>query len=71
MQAMRKILKTESGKVTIDIPEYFGEEVEVIILPVTEEKNRNFSYLMMKYQEVTGFVKEVLGSEKEDVWNEV
>jgi hypothetical protein len=71
MQAMRKILKTENRKVTIDIPEYFGEEVEVIILPVTEEKNRNFSYLMMKYQEETGFVKEVLGSEKEDVWNEV
>jgi len=26
---------------------------------------------MAKYQEETGFVKEVLGNEKEDVWNEV
>jgi len=70
MQAMRKILKTDRGKVTVDIPEYFGEEVEVIILTITG-KERSFSYHMMKYQEETGFAKEVLGSEKEDVWNDV
>ncbi|RLA93145.1 MAG: hypothetical protein DRG83_21410 [Deltaproteobacteria bacterium] len=72
MYAIRKIIKTDRGKATIDIdiPEYFGEEVEVIILPA-REKEMFFSYYMAKYQEETGFVKEVLGNEKEDVWNEV
>jgi hypothetical protein len=70
MYAIRKIIKTDKGKATIDIPDYFGEEVEVIILPV-REKEMFFSYYMAKYQEETGFVKEVLGNEKEDVWNEV
>jgi len=50
MQAIRKILKTEKGKVTIDIPEYLGEEVEVIILPVTEElSDREFDLLTLNY----------------------
>lgn len=71
MQAVKKVLKIEKGKVTIDIPESFGKEVEVIILPVTEKKNRNLSHYLMKYQEETGFVNKVLGSEKEEVWNRV
>lgn len=71
MQAVRKVLKIEKGKVTIDIPESFGKEVEVIILPVTEKKNRNVSHYLMKYQEETGFANKVLGSEKEEVWNGV
>ena len=70
MLPVRKILKAEKGKITIDIPEYLGKEVEVIILPMGE-KDRDFSYFLMKYQEQTNFAKEVLGSEKEDVWNEV
>ena len=36
MQVIRKTLKTESGKVWIDVPDTFGEEVEVIILPVKD-----------------------------------
>lgn len=71
MQAIKKILKTEKGKVTVDIPEYFGGEVEVIILPVTEINEKSSSYQMMKCQEKTGFANKVLGSDKEDVWNEV
>lgn len=71
MHALKKVLKIENGKVTIDIPESFGKEVEVIILPVIEEKNGNFSYYLMKHQEETGFVNKVLGSEREDVWNGV
>ena len=68
MQVIRAILKAEAGKVLIDIPDSFGEEVEVIILPV-RERDTSFSYLMMKHQEETGFAKKVLGNEKEDVWN--
>ena len=70
MQVIRTILKTEGGKVLIDLPDSFGEEVEVIILPV-KDRNANFSYQMMKHQEETGFVKKVLGDEKEDVWDEI
>ena len=70
MQVIRTILKAEAGKVLIDIPDSFGEEVEVIILPV-REIDTNFSYQMMKHQEETGFAKKVLGNEKEDVWNAI
>lgn len=70
MQVIRTILKTEAGKVLIDIPDSFGEEVEVIILPL-RERDASFSYPMMKHQEETGFAKKVLGNEKEDVWNDV
>jgi len=54
----------------MDLPRNFGDEVEVIILPV-KDRGLNFSYQLMKLQEETGFAKEVLGSEKEDVWNGV
>jgi len=70
MAAIRTRLKTEGGKVMIDIPDSFGEEVEVIILPL-RERDAGFSYQMMKHQEETGFAKIVLGNEKEDVWNDV
>lgn len=70
MQVIRTILKTKAGKVLIDIPDSFGEEVEVIILPL-RERETSFSYQMMKYQEETGFAKKVLGDEKEDVWNDI
>lgn len=71
MQAIKKVLKIEKGKVMIDIPESFGKEVEVIILPVKKERERDISYYLMKYQEETGFVNKVLGDEREEVWSEV
>jgi len=38
MRAFRKIQSVgENGKLLIDIPKQFGEKVEVIILPVTED----------------------------------
>lgn len=70
MQVIRKILKAESGKVWIDVPDSFGEEVEVIILPV-KDRDSDFSYEMMKHQQETGFAKKVLSNEKEDVWNDI
>lgn len=70
MQVIRTTLKTEAGKVLIDIPDSFGKEVEVTIRPV-KDSDTDFSYQMMKLQEETGFAKEVLGNEKEDVWNEL
>ena len=70
MQIIRTTLKTEAGKVLIDVPDSFGEEVEVIIRPV-KDRDTNFSYQMMKHQEETGFAKKVLGNEKEDVWNDI
>jgi len=70
MQVIRKILRVNRGKLSMDLPRNFGDEVEVIILPV-KDRGLNFSYQLMKLQEETGFAKEVLGSEKEDVWNGV
>ncbi|MBT3226855.1 MAG: hypothetical protein HN354_11075 [Deltaproteobacteria bacterium] len=70
MQVIRKTLKTESGKVWIDVPDTFGEEVEVIILPV-KDRDTDFSYQMMRYQEETGFAKKILSNEKEDIWNDI
>lgn len=70
MQVIRTTLKPKAGKVLIDVPDSFGKEVEVIIRPV-KDRGTNFSYQMMKHQEETGFAKKVLGSEEEDVWNDI
>ncbi len=70
MEAIRKIMKVDRGKLLIDLPMNFGDEVEVIILPVRDQ-GLIFSHQLMKLQEETGFAKEILGCQREDVWNGV
>ena len=70
IKPLESINMPEDKEIIMYIPDSFGEEVEVIILPVSE-RDTNFSYQMMKHQEETGFAKKVLGDEKEDVWNDI
>lgn len=71
MQAIRKIVNRKAVKV-IDIPEEFGDEVEIIVLPL-EQKEKSFSVSenIMKFEEKTTFATQILGDISEDVWNEI
>lgn len=71
MQVIRKIVKRESIK-SIFVPEEFGDRVEIIVLPLKQEKILSAdSEVVIKLQEKTGFAMEILSDEKEDVWNEL
>lgn len=45
MDAIRKIIEHHSGSVTIDLPEeYNNKKVEVIVLPVDEQKKNKYDF---------------------------
>ena len=71
MQALRLIEKvSKDGYLHIKVPSELGEQVELIILPhplTGEYSTRDY----MKIQERSGFVKNFLASEAEDVWNDI
>lgn len=70
MQALRVIQKvSEDGYVHIKIPRDMGEQIELIILPLDSKENESMAYAQL--QEKSGFVREVLGAESEDVWNDI
>ena len=71
MQAIRQIVKRESIK-SVLVPESFGENVEIVVLPVLREDNPlKESKQFMKLQEQTGFAQTVLADNQEDVWNDI
>ena len=71
MQVVRQIVERKNIK-SIVVPEEFGDMVEVIVLPLKEEKQMSAeSEAIIKLQEKTGFAAYVLADEKEDVWNEL
>jgi len=71
MQVIRKIVKRECIK-SIFVPEEFGDRVEIIVLPLKQEKILSAdSEAVIKLQEKTGFAMDILSDEKEDVWNEL
>ena len=71
MQVIRKIVERADIKV-VSVPEEFGDQVEIIVLPVRGEKAiPSDSENLMKLQERTGFASETLAGESEDVWNEL
>jgi len=70
-QVVRKIVGRKSIT-SVFIPEDFGEFVEIIVFPAKKEKKISAdSEAMIKLQEKSGFVNQVLADEKEDVWNEL
>ncbi len=56
MQAIRKVLRTEAGKVLIDIP--------------VDKDEKSDTYYLLKMQEQTGYVQALYNDPDEDVWNE-
>lgn len=71
MRAVRQIVDRKSIT-SVHVPEDFGDQVEVIILPLKKERMMSAtSEAIIKLQEQTGFAKHVLADEKVDVWNEL
>ena len=71
MQAIRQIVKRESIK-AVYVPEEFGDNVEILVLPTPKVDNpQGDSTPLMKLQEQSGFVRDVLADSQEDVWNEL
>jgi len=71
MEAIRRIISKKEFKL-YNIPENFGEEAEMIILPVikNEEENVISSLNMMKLQEKSGMIQ-MLNEPEEDAWNDL
>jgi len=52
MRALRKIQSVgENGKLFIDVPKQFGEKVEIIILPVTQDTKENSDWTDEEWQD--------------------
>jgi hypothetical protein len=74
MEAIKTIVDRNKIASLFNIPESYGEKVEVIILPAApsgDEFLHSQSTEMMQLQEKSGFVQSVLGNEAEDVWNDL
>lgn len=64
----------EDGNIDIHIPEGRNKKFEVIVLQSevnNHEYSNNAAYERMRLQEQTGYVKNIIGSDEEDVWNEL
>ena len=71
MQALRVIQEVETdGCLHVKIPTGMGTRFEVIILPAPEGERPEPSCYSKSLQE-GGFVKNVLASAEEDVWNDL
>lgn len=63
MNAVRSIEEVVAGQVTIKLPPYFaGKRVEVIVLPVAEDKHEQLQELLLKAptlseEELSGFTE--------------
>ena len=71
MEAIKRIISRKQFKL-YNIPDNFGEEAEMIIIPVikNEKENKISSYNMMKLQEKSGMVQ-MLNEPEEDAWNDL
>jgi hypothetical protein len=71
MQAISRIITRVHFK-EYNIPESFGEEAQLIILPMESSSSKidSESYQLMKLQEKSGMMQ-MLNEPEEDVWNEL
>jgi len=71
MQALRVVQNVaQDGYLHVKIPAGMGKRFEMIILPIADEEHSE-SHHYMKLQEESGFVKSVMASPEEDVWNDL
>ena len=71
MKALRMIKEADqNGFLHIQVPPDSGKVFELIVFPVDSEQESE-QMNCAAIQEQGGFVKEVLGSSSEDVWNEI
>jgi hypothetical protein len=69
MEAIKRIIPRKHFK-RYNIPDNFGEQAEMIILPVKEqeEESKISTYELMKLQEKSG-ITQMLNEPEEDFWN--
>ncbi len=71
MQALRIIQDVaKDGYLHVRAPQGMGNRFEVIVMPI-EGEIKEESVHSMRLQEESGFVKNILASADEDVWNEI
>lgn len=71
MKALRLIQKVDQdGRLHVQIPPGMGKLFELIVLPIdVDQADENHAYAAL--QEQGGFVRETLGADSEDVWNDL
>lgn len=70
MQYVRQIVDRASIT-AVQVPEEFGDKVEIIVLPVGDGDDVDVSAALHVVQAETGFARQVLADESEDVWNDI
>ena len=71
MQVVRQIVDRKSIT-SVHVPEEFGDRVEIIVLSLCQDADDAVSsYPLHALQAESGFVREMLASEEEDVWNDI
>ena len=70
MQAIRDLIDTEKLKHIMNIPETFGDKVEVIVLPFNKDE-KSESYYLMKMQQHSGYIQALLNDPDEEVWDDL
>ena len=73
MQALRITQDvSQDGYLHIAVPPGMSRRCEVIILPIEEPGSvPSKGYDTARMQEQTGFARQVLGAQSEDVWNDL
>lgn len=71
MQAIKRIIKRVDFK-DFNIPDSFGEQAQMIILPFSDlnSENEAFTFDLLKLQEKSGMIN-MLNEPEEDIWNEL
>lgn len=71
MQALRLTQSVaQDGLLHVAVPPEMGRKCEVIVFPCSERLSPEL-YNIARMQEQSGFAQKVLGSDSEDVWNDL
>jgi hypothetical protein len=69
---LRQHLKADANRmIQIEVPEYFGESVDILIFPSGANPVSMESLARMKLFEETSFARDVLNSQEEECWNDL
>ena len=69
---LRLHLKADANRmIQIEIPEHFGDLVDLLIFPSGTSPAASESLAGMKLPEETAFARDVLNSQEEECWNDL
>ena len=71
LQAVRQVV-ARKDIASVHIPEEFGEQVELIVLPVqVKSAMPAVSEDLLRIQEQSGFTAQILADKQEDIWIDI